>query len=147
MVFRVLGPLEVVGGPGGRVPAGAKERAILARLLFEPGRAVSGERLIEAAWPGSGRAAAVRSLHVRISGLRGFLEAGRAPGQRPEVLVCDGGYGLAVAPERVDACGFERLVERAGAAEPPAALEQCDRAPALWRGSPTRQTGVTARRS
>ncbi|HWM12823.1 MAG TPA: BTAD domain-containing putative transcriptional regulator [Solirubrobacteraceae bacterium] len=137
MVFRVLGPLEVVGGREGRVPAGVKERAILARLLLTPGRAVPGERLIEAAWPESGRAAAVRSLHVRIAGLRGFLEPDRRPGQPPEVLVRDAaGYRLAVEPERVDACRFERLVQEAGAAGPVAALERCDRALALWRGEP-----------
>jgi DNA-binding SARP family transcriptional activator len=137
MVFRVLGPLEVAGGPDARVPPGAKERAILARLLITPGRAVAGERLIEAAWPESGRAAAVRSLHVRIAGLRGFLEPDRTPGHPPEVLVRDvAGYRLAVAPEQVDACRFERLVEEAAAADPDAALERCDRALALWRGEP-----------
>jgi DNA-binding SARP family transcriptional activator len=98
---------------------------------------VSGERLIEAAWPESGRAAAVRSLHVRIARLRGFLERDRIPGQAPEVLVRDvAGYRLAIAPEQVDACCFERLVEEAAAAEPVAALESCDRALALWRGEP-----------
>ncbi len=137
MVFRVLGPLEVVDGPDGRVPAGVKERAILARLLLTPGRAVPGERLIEAAWPESGWAAAVRSLHVRIAGLRTFLEPGRTPGQPPEVLVRDAaGYRLAIAPEQVDACRFERLLEEAGTTEPVAALERCDRALALWRGEP-----------
>ena len=137
MDFRVLGPLEVVDGPDGRVPAGVKERAILARLLLTPGRPVSGERLIEAAWPESGRAAAVRSLHVRIAGLRGFLEPDRMTGQPSELLLRDAaGYRLAVAPERVDACRFERLVEEAGVAEPAAALERCDRALALWRGAP-----------
>ena len=137
MDFRVLGPLEVVDGPDGRVPAGVKERTILARLLLTPGQPVSGERLIEAAWPGSGRAAAVRSLHVRIAGLRGFLEPGRMAGQPSEMLLRDAaGYRLAVAPERVDACRFERLVEEAGVAEPAAALERSDRALALWRGAP-----------
>ena len=137
MVYRVLGPLEVAGGPGGCVPAGVKERAILARLLITPGRAVPGEQLIEAAWPESGRAAAVRSLHVRVAGLRGFLEPDRLPGQPSEVLLRDAaGYRLAVAREQVDACCFEQLVEEAGAAEPLAALELCDRALALWRGEP-----------
>src|SRR5919106_1432295 len=137
MVFRVLGPLEVVDGPEGRVPAGVKERAILARLLLAPGRPVPGERLIEAAWPEDGRAAAVRSLHVRIAGLRGFLEPERTPGRPPEVLVRDAaGYRLAVAPELVDACCFERLVDEAGAEGATAALERCDRALALWRGEP-----------
>ena len=116
--YRVLGPLEVVGAPGGTVPPGAKERAILARLLLDPGRAVAGDELVEAAWEESRRGSAARSLHVRISRLRRFLEPDRAAGAAPSLLVRDqAGYRLAVEQQQVDAC-------------------RCDEALALWRGDP-----------
>ena len=137
MRFRVLGPLEVLRGREVAAPAGVKERAILSRLLFTPDRPVSAEQLIEAAWPVSGRETAVRSLHVRIAGLRGFLEPGREPGRPSVLLVRDAaGYRLAVARERVDACHFERLVDEAGTPGPGSALDCCDGALALWRGEP-----------
>lgn len=137
MWFRVLGPLEVVfeedadravaGDVPGLSPAGAKERAILARLLLEPGRAVATEALLEAGWPGAPPEAASRSLQVRLAHLRAFLEPRRPPRTPSTLLVRDGaGYRLAIDPGAVDAARFERFV-RAG---------DHDAALALWRGAP-----------
>ena len=45
--FRLLGPLEVVGEDGARLPlGGAKQRAVLAVLLLRAGEVVSSELLI-----------------------------------------------------------------------------------------------------
>jgi DNA-binding SARP family transcriptional activator len=47
MEFRVLGPLEIVDDERERALAGAKERAVLARLLLEPGRVVAVDDVLE----------------------------------------------------------------------------------------------------
>ena len=137
MEFRVLGPLEVVDGGPASAPSGVKERTILARLLLEPGRPVSADALLEAAWPERPDAAAGRSLQVRLAHLRAFLEPDRAKGAPPAVLVRDGaGYRLAVEPGQVDARRFEHLVAEAAALPPAAALDAYRRALELWRGPP-----------
>ncbi len=133
MEFRVLGTIEVAGNS----PPGAKERAILARLLLDPGRTVPADALLEAVWEGVPRDVAARSLAVRVANLRAFLEPGRARGAPSSLLVRDGaGYRLAVAPGQVDAERFERCVRTAAGLAPAAALELLDNALALWRGTP-----------
>jgi DNA-binding SARP family transcriptional activator len=136
MEFRVLGTIEV-DGPSAPSPPGAKERAILARLLLDPGRTVAADALLEAVWEGVPRDAAARSLAVRIANLRAFLEPGRDRGAPSSLLVRDGpGYRLGVEPEQIDAVRFERCVRKAAALPAAAALEVLDGALALWRGTP-----------
>src|SRR5215212_10100090 len=137
MDFRVLGTIEVDGPSPGPSPPGAKERAILARLLLDAGRTVPADALLEAGWPGVTRDAAARSLAVRVANLRAFLEPGRDRGAPSSLLVREGpGYRLAVAPGQVDAHRFEACVRAAAGLAPAAALEALDRALALWRGTP-----------
>jgi DNA-binding SARP family transcriptional activator/tetratricopeptide (TPR) repeat protein len=137
MEFRVLGTIEVAGPSPSSSPPGAKERAILARLLLDPGRTVPADALLEAAWEGVARDVAARSLAVRVANLRSFLEPGRDRGAPSSLLVRDGpGYRLAIAPEQVDAQRFERSVHAAASLPPGAALETLDGALALWRGTP-----------
>ncbi|HTE63764.1 MAG TPA: BTAD domain-containing putative transcriptional regulator, partial [Solirubrobacteraceae bacterium] len=137
MEFRVLGTIEVAGPSRNPSPPGAKERAILARLLIDPGRAVPADALLDAAWPGVARDVAARSLAVRVANLRSFLEPDRDRGAPSSLLVRDGaGYRLAIAPQQVDAQCFERSVRAAAPLPPAAALEALDRALALWRGTP-----------
>jgi DNA-binding SARP family transcriptional activator len=137
MDFRVLGTIEVGGAAAGPSPPGAKERAILARLLLDPGRTVPADALLEAGWEGVPRAAAARSLAVRVANLRAYLEPGRDRGAPSSLLVRDGpGYRLQVAPEQVDAHRFERCVRAAAGLPAAAALELLDGGLALWRGPP-----------
>src|SRR5215216_2423459 len=137
MDFRVLGTIEVAGRVPTSSPPGAKERAILARLLIDPGRTVDADALLDAAWQGVPRQAAARSLAVRVANLRAFLEPGRDRGAPSSLLVRDGpGYRLQISPEQVDAHRFERCVRTAGELPPAAALELLDDALALWRGTP-----------
>ena len=122
MDFRVLGRIEVVGPNPTSSPPGAKERAILARLLVDAGRTVPADALLDAAWEGVEREAAARSLAVRIANLRSFLEPGRERGAPSSLLVRDGpGYHLAVAPDQVDALRFERQLRAAAGRSPAAA--------------------------
>jgi DNA-binding SARP family transcriptional activator len=137
MDFRVLGTIEVAGPVSSSSPPGAKERAILARLLLDAGRPVPVGELLDAAWPGVPRDAAARSLAVRVANLRSYLEPGRERGAPSSLLVRDGlGYRLAIDPEQVDAHRFERCVHAAAGHPPAAALEAFDEALALWRGTP-----------
>ena len=97
MEFRVLGTIEVDGPSPGPSPPGAKERAILARLLVDAGRTVPADALLEAGWPGVARDAAARSLAVRVANLRSFLEPDRDRGAPSSLLVREGpGYRLAI---------------------------------------------------
>src|ERR687893_326567 len=137
MEFRVLGTIEVDGPVSGPYPPGAKERAILARLLVDAGRTVPADALLEAAWDGVARDAAARSLAVRVANLRSYLEPGRDRGAPSALLVREGpGYRLAIAPEQVDAHRFERAVLGAAGLPAATALEALDGALALWRGDP-----------
>ncbi|HKH17234.1 MAG TPA: BTAD domain-containing putative transcriptional regulator [Solirubrobacteraceae bacterium] len=137
MEFRVLGTIEVAGPSPSASPPGAKERAILARLLIDPGRTVPAEALLEAAWEGAPRELAARSLAVRVANLRAFLEPGRNRGAPSSLLIRDGsGYRLETAPEEVDARRFERCVRTAAGLPAAAALDALDDALALWRGTP-----------
>lgn len=137
MDYRVLGKIEVAGPTATSAPPGAKERAILARLLLDAGRPVPVDELLEAAWEGVPRDAAARSLAVRVANLRSYLEPDRDRGAPSSLLVRDGlGYRLAIEPDQVDAHRFERGVHAAAGLPPAAALEAFDRALALWRGTP-----------
>src|SRR4051812_38999532 len=119
MELRVLGTLEVATDARCGPPPGAKERAVLARLLIDPGRTVAADALLEAGWPDSPRELAARSLGVRIANLRSFLEPDRAPGAPPALLVRAGpGYRLAVAPEQVDSQRARPLRSEAPAPQP-----------------------------
>ena len=128
MEFRVLGPLQI-DGAGSPSPAGAKERLVLGCLLLDPGRPVSTDALLEAAWPGVEPAAAARSLAVRLANLRRFLA--------PTALARAGaGYRLEVTAEQVDARRFEALMDGAAALPAAVRLRALDEALALWRGTP-----------
>lgn len=134
MEFRVLGPLEVAGLG---VPAGVKERTLLARLLMDAGASVPVDALLAAAWSDASADAAARSLRVRLTALRAFLG--------PGVLVrAGGGYRVAIEPEHVDARRFERLVRDAAAQPAAAALAGYEAALALWRGRPAPPCVVAA---
>jgi DNA-binding SARP family transcriptional activator len=137
MEFRVLGALEVVQPMRSGPPPGAKERAVLARLLVDPGRPVAADALLDAGWPDSPREQAARSLGVRIANLRSFLEPDRVPGAPATVLLRVGpGYRLAIDPDQVDSQRARRLVSEAAERSPADALALLDEALALWRGAP-----------
>jgi DNA-binding SARP family transcriptional activator len=133
MEFGLLGPVEVRLN-GRPADAGhARQRAVLAVLLLDLGRAVSPEVLIDRVW-GEDPPRSVRNVaYGYVARLRALLISAGDPGvtlsRRP------GGYLLQAGPDQVDLTRFRRLVaeaaavdddERAGAA--------LDRAVGLWRG-------------
>ncbi len=132
MEFGILGPVEVwVDRPA--IAGHARQRAVLAVLLLDLGRAVPLEALIDRVW-GEDPPSSVRNVvYGYVARLKALLTTGHDPGvslsRRP------GGYLLQAGPGRVDLGRFRRLVadaaaagddERAGAALGDAVV--------LWRG-------------
>ena len=108
MEFRLLGPLEVVGDDGVPVALGGpRPRALLARLLLEPNRAVSNDRLIDAIWGEAPPPSAHNALQVHVHALRAALGPDRIETRAP-------GYLLHVHPGELDADRFHELVQRGG---------------------------------
>src|SRR6478735_6652925 len=138
-LFCVLGPLHVrrAGLPvslGGR-----PQRAVLARLLMEPNRAISVEQIADALWGERTPAGAVTTIQTYVSHLRDVLEPSRPRGSPPRVLVTEQrGYRLDVATDSIDSLQFE-LAAAAGRAMldqgcHEAASVRLRDALALWRG-------------
>ena len=98
--------------------AGARLRALIARLALAGGQPVSTGALAEAVWDYAPPADVANALQTLVSRAR------RALGDAAAVEQSAAGYRLAVAPDDVDALRFERLVAEGAVAE----------ALALWRG-------------
>jgi predicted ATPase/DNA-binding SARP family transcriptional activator len=126
----LLGPVEAVAD--GRVAplGGPRQRALLALLLLDPGRAMSAGRLADELWQGSPPTGAERTLRSYVSRLR------RALGH-DAVTTEAGGYAFA-AGARLDVTRFEQLLRegRSALARGAAGLaaERLHAALALWRG-------------
>ncbi|MEV4640580.1 BTAD domain-containing putative transcriptional regulator [Actinoplanes sp. NPDC049548] len=131
--FSVLGPV----GAGAVALKGARQRAVLARLLIARGHVVPVDRLVADLWehPPEG---AIGALRTFIADLRRALEPDRPPRAPAQLLVTEPpGYALRASPETVDAWRFEAAVARAGALladDAGAALALLDEGLALWRG-------------
>jgi predicted ATPase/DNA-binding SARP family transcriptional activator len=119
MLYRILGPVEVLGNDGPLSLGGAKQRALLALLLLHAGRVVSRERLIDDLWGDAPPDTARETVQVYVSRLRKLLPAGA-------LATRGAGYALDVEPDSLDLAQFERLrTER-----------RFHEALALWRGPP-----------
>ena len=108
--FRLLGPLEVVGGDGPIALGGPKQRATLAILLLGANRVVPVERLADDLYHGAAPVTAVTQVQRQVSELRRLLGA-------PAIETRPPGYILRLAPEQLDLHRFERLTERAAQAQ------------------------------
>ncbi|MFJ4863561.1 tetratricopeptide repeat protein [Streptomyces sp. NPDC088748] len=144
-----LGPLMVWTGDGEPLAVtGARARRLLARLLVEPGRPVSADRLVDALWGGPDAAMPrhpYASLQGQVSRLRAAL--GRAaPADGRSRLVHDAsGYRLDLASGELDAQRFAELVARSRRRELGLARSRARRArPA--RARPRRPGRSTPRR-
>ena len=117
--YRVLGGLAVEGS-GGRVPdlGGRKQRAVLAALLLDLGRAVPADRLIDQVWGDDAPPRAEASLQAYVSKLRRQLEPGRPNGTGHIVLVTEpGGYRIMAERDDVDLARFDDLRLAAASAQ------------------------------
>jgi DNA-binding SARP family transcriptional activator len=132
----VLGPLEVAAN-GTLIPlGGAKQRALLALLLLNANEVVSIDRLIDELWGESPPGSATNMLQGYVSRLRKALDGN---GAAPTILFRSPGYVLQAAPEQIDSCRFERLVQqaeaRASSGDWSAASSGLRAALELWRGA------------
>ena len=101
--FGILGPLEVLVDGEPVALGGPRQRAVLVRLLFDAGRVVGSERIIDDVWDGRPPRSAAKTLQKYVSELRKLL---------PDLALrtTGGGYLLDVDRDAVDAHRFERLV-------------------------------------
>ncbi|WP_454860195.1 AfsR/SARP family transcriptional regulator [Promicromonospora soli] len=130
--FQLLGPVSARCDHG-PVPLGtARQRAVLAALLVEPGVPVSLDQLVERVWGTTPPRSARQTLHSYISRLRSVLDAEGclAPTRR------SGGYVLDVDPAAVDLHQFRALVAQARCADDGRAAALWQDAMALWQGAP-----------
>lgn len=137
MRFQVLGPVEAVRDLDHLDLGGARQRAVLARLLITPGEVVAVDRLIDDLWDGAPTASALGVVQAYVSNLRRVLEPDRAPRTSAHILVTRApGYALV---GRTDAQEFsDQLaagVRAFNAGDAEHAAHTLDRALALWRGA------------
>src|SRR5437868_2966028 len=103
MEVSILGTLEL-RRDGNVVPvAGARVRALLARLALDAGRDVSPALLIDAVWDDTPPGDAGHALQALVSRLRRALDPGG------ELVSGTAGYRLQVDAAAVDALRFEEL--------------------------------------
>jgi DNA-binding SARP family transcriptional activator len=116
---------------------GPKQRALLAVLLLQAGRAVSTDRLIDALWGEEPPRTAPTSLQNLVSQLRKLLG--------PDLVVTKPpGYLLRMEPSQLDARRAEALFDEAKAAPASERAAKLRDALALWRGPPLEEFGYEA---
>jgi DNA-binding SARP family transcriptional activator len=135
--INVLGPIEVIVSDQVIQLPGQRQRALLAALALEQGRAVSVGWLVDALWDTSPPPTARAKIHSHVSGLRQALGNGAGGSQGP-VVTQPPGYALRCEGLDLDLAAFDALSAEAekasAAAHPDTASEILAGALALWRG-------------
>jgi DNA-binding SARP family transcriptional activator/sugar lactone lactonase YvrE len=138
--FRVLGPLQVAANGSVLPLGGAKQRAVLALLVFHANELVSLDRLIDELWGESPPDSAANLVQGYVSRLRKELEPGRARGEHELLVSRPPGYVLRLRPEQLDSENFARLSTEGrrllNNGDPDDAAGRLREALALWRGPP-----------
>ena len=129
MDFRLLGPLEVSRDGELLELGGPKQRALLARLLLDPGRTLSTDRLIDALWAETPPRTAPTSLQNFVSQLRKLLGADVIVTKPP-------GYLLRIEPGQLDVNRAQALLDESKTAPAGERARKLRDALALWRGPP-----------
>lgn len=132
MRFQLLGGVSVRSDRGLVPLTSARQRAVLAALLVEPGQPVSLDQLAERVWGATPPRSAHSTVHSLLSRLRSALDeaGGPVPVRRP------GGYVLEVDQSAIDLHQFRALVARARQANDDRADALWRDAMALWQGQP-----------
>src|SRR4051812_2036122 len=131
MDFKILGPLEADDGTAALELGPPRQRALLARLLLDAGRAVPLDRLLDDLWGEDPPDSAVKMIQIYVSQLRKVLPEGTVRTQGR-------GYLLALQDAGLDLARFEALRTEGREAlardDPAAAGERLRDALAMWRG-------------
>jgi DNA-binding SARP family transcriptional activator len=99
--FRLLGTVQAWRN-GEELDLGLLQRALLAYLLFNVGRVVSPEQLIDALWDVDPPPRAARSLETKVSRLRATLV------DCATVVARRGGYVLDAPADEIDVWKFQQ---------------------------------------
>ncbi|MFC0544459.1 AfsR/SARP family transcriptional regulator [Kutzneria chonburiensis] len=135
----VLGPVRAWRGDVEIELGAPRQRAVLAVLASNAGRAVSRTELIDSIWGEHPPASAEGSVHTYIAGLRRALEPDRTNRAPSQVLASAGsGYLLRLSEAQVDLTAFESHLAamRQAGADTQTSLCHVESAIALWRGAP-----------
>jgi DNA-binding SARP family transcriptional activator len=117
----------------------AKQRAVLAVLLLNAGRAVPTHRIVDAVWGDDPPENGANVVQKYVAGLRRVLDPDRAPRTPGELItLTGGGYTLNAAPDSLDVERFRSGVARAARERADGRLAEAavllSRALDLWRG-------------
>jgi DNA-binding SARP family transcriptional activator/tetratricopeptide (TPR) repeat protein len=140
--FRILGPLEILDDEQREVALDSQRlRALVCRLLLDPGHVVPAETLVASLWGDDAPPGASGTVQTYVTRLRRVLEPGRqARGAASMLLTRPAGYVISLDHSSLDAVEMARLVRSgsealtAGGATTAASLLATARA--LWRGRP-----------
>ncbi|MGP3917265.1 AfsR/SARP family transcriptional regulator [Nonomuraea sp. 10N515B] len=136
-MFQLLGRLAVVDGGGRAIDVrAAKQQAILAVLMLNPGGVVSMDRLMTELWPDEPPATARASLQTYVYRLRRTLAPLAAHGVN--LITLANGYTLVVPDRAVDIRVFEQYFtqgsEALAAGSPAVAAGLLREALDMWHG-------------
>ncbi|MBB5869986.1 DNA-binding SARP family transcriptional activator [Allocatelliglobosispora scoriae] len=134
MLFRILGPVDLLHPHGTVSIRRGKARALLAVLLLHPGHVLSYDRLTRALWDESPPVSAIGNLRTYACLLRGLIGEHEGIG----LVTHDAGYSIQAPPTAMDHLIWADLVERGGRAladdVPDEAYQLLSAAEQLWRG-------------
>ncbi|SFR21294.1 DNA-binding transcriptional activator of the SARP family [Lentzea waywayandensis] len=144
LIFKLLGPIEVIGAEEQvQVPPG-RQQTILGALLLEANRVVSMDQLIDLVWEHTPPSTARAQIQICVSALR--REFARV-GVDAQIETRQPGYLLRVAADKIDTFLFERRVADSDAAVRQGRMEEASTvlraALALWRGPALGGAGAT----
>jgi len=136
MEFGLLGPLVVTSGKTVVPVPAARQRVLLAALLFRANRVVSVDELADALWP----AAPPPSARVTIQNYVKRLRHALGDAEHSRIVTRAGGYVLRAQAADFDVTRFEDLLGQAGeaslAGDWARAATRLRAGLALWRGMP-----------
>jgi DNA-binding SARP family transcriptional activator/WD40 repeat protein len=136
VLFRLLGPLEVIDGDHPVRIGEGRQRSVLVLLLLHRNEPIASDRLIDALWGEAPPPTAAKVLQNYVGRLRRALDD--REGHR--LLTRGHGYALRVEGDELDLDRFERLVREGGqalaGARPADAAARLREGLALWRGPP-----------
>jgi DNA-binding SARP family transcriptional activator len=137
MEFGVLGPLSVTTAHGDVDIGGARQRRLLAALLAHAGQIVPLDRLTDMVFEGDPPRSAATTIRSYVARLRRALAA--ADEVAGDLVVTEqGGYGLRIDMDHLDAARFEASIEMArsqlAGRDAIAAVTTLREGLELWRG-------------
>jgi predicted ATPase/DNA-binding SARP family transcriptional activator len=138
VLFRVLGPVDVLDGGAPVRLGGSEQRRLLAALLAHGGEPMPTAALVDLLWGALPPPGAERLLLARVSTLRRALGRRSSDSAPATLRSTPSGHLLQVARDDCDATRFEGLVDRGravlGGGDPRGALRLLQEALGLWRG-------------